>query len=227
MKSEFKRRAASQMTKMTAGALAAMALAGAAAKADAADISCVNNKICNFKMVRPKALANLTNTCLPNASAAVTVVPGNGIEIMTVNVKNLRPNTNYDFFVIQVPAAPFGLAWYQGDIHTNSSGSGSQTFMGRFNEETFIVAQPGAVPSPLVHDQQPPAFRDGFFGETTQVGPIHTFHLGLWFNSPADAVAAGCPGGTTPFNGEHNAGIQILNTSNFADQKGPLINIKP
>ena len=57
--------------------------------------------------------------------------------------------------------------------------------------------------------------------------PVHTFHLGLWFNSPDDAAKAGCPGDVTPFNGEHNAGIQVLNTSNFADLRGPLFFVKP
>jgi hypothetical protein len=55
-----------------------------------------------------------------------------------------------------------------------------------------------------------------------QTGPIHTFHLGLWFNSPHDAVQTGCPGAVIPFNGEHNAGVQILNTSNYPDDQGPL-----
>jgi hypothetical protein len=31
----------------------------------------------------------------------------------------------------------------------------------------------------------------------------------------------------TPFNGEHNAGIQVLNTSNFADDHGPLRQVNP
>ena len=47
-------------------------------------------------------------------------------------------------------------------------------------------------------------------------------HLGLWFNSPKDAVAAGCAGATTPFNGEHDAGVQALSTRNFPDLAGPL-----
>ena len=58
-------------------------------------------------------------------------------------------------------------------------------------------------------------------------GPVHQFHLGLWFNSPADAVKAGCPGDVTPFSGEHNAGIQALSTRNFADLQGPLQEIRP
>jgi hypothetical protein len=52
------------------------------------------------------------------------------------------------------------------------------------------------------------------------------YHLGLWFNSPSDALKAGCSGNVTPFNGEHNAGIQALNTSNFPDNAGPLIQVK-
>jgi len=31
----------------------------------------------------------------------------------------------------------------------------------------------------------------------------------------------------TPFNGEHNAGIQVLNTSNFPDDFGPLRQVNP
>jgi hypothetical protein len=51
-------------------------------------------------------------------------------------------------------------------------------------------------------------------------------HLGLWFNSPQDAAAAGCPNGVTPFNGDHTAGIQILSTRNFVDI-GPLSQLTP
>jgi len=31
----------------------------------------------------------------------------------------------------------------------------------------------------------------------------------------------------TPFNGEHNAGVQVLNTSEFPADAGPLRNVKP
>lgn len=54
------------------------------------------------------------------------------------------------------------------------------------------------------------------------MNPVHTFHLGLWFNDPADAVKAGCAGSVTPFNGDHNAGTQVLSTRNFDDAQGPL-----
>jgi hypothetical protein len=53
-------------------------------------------------------------------------------------------------------------------------------------------------------------------------GPVQIYHLGLWFNNPQDAVKAGGPGIVTPFNGEHDAGIQVLNTGEFGDTEGPL-----
>jgi hypothetical protein len=52
--------------------------------------------------------------------------------------------------------------------------------------------------------------------------PIHQFHVGIWFNSPTDAAMAGCPTTVTPFNGEHQAGIQALSTRSFPDNNGPL-----
>jgi hypothetical protein len=140
---------------------------------------------------------------------------------MRVVVAGLPPNTEFDFFVTQLPNPPFGLSWYQGDIETNKRGVGRARFIGRFNEETFIVA-PGSGVAPVVHDD---AFPDADTNPPT--GPVHTFHLGLWFNSPEDAAQAGCPDAVTPFNGEHNAGVQVLNTSNFPDDAGPLIDLKP
>jgi hypothetical protein len=161
-------------------------------------------------------------TCLPNAGATVRVVSNGTAEDMFIEANGPPPDTEFDFFVIQVPKAPFGLSWYQGDLHTNSSGEAHQHFRGRFSIETFIVA-PGVAPAPLVFNDPP--FPDAAFNPATN--PIQTYHLGLWFNSPADAQKAGCPNATTPFNGEHNAGIQVLNTANFADDHGPLRDLVP
>jgi hypothetical protein len=160
-------------------------------------------------------------TCLPNATAKVKITPLGPVERMDVEVGGLPPKTEFDFFVIQVPKSPFGLSWYQGDIETNGHGKGHQRFIGRFNTETFIVG-PGTAPAPVVH-QGP--FPDASANPSTS--PVHTFHLGLWFNSPADAQAAGCPANVTPFNGDHNAGIQVLNTSNFPDDEGRLRQLAP
>src|SRR5262249_54850437 len=94
--------------------------------------------------------------CLPDASGSVTITPTGPVEIMDVTVQNLPPNTGFDFFVIQVPTAPFGVAGSQGDMQTDDSGVGSQEFIGRFSIETFAVAHPpGNAPAPVFFDQPP------------------------------------------------------------------------
>ena len=160
-------------------------------------------------------------TCVPNATAKVTITPAGPVEIMDVTVAGLPPKTEFDFFVLQVPKAPFGVAWYQGDIETDKNGRGHERFVGRFSIETFAVAV-GTAPAPAV-------FNGPFPDATSNPGfnPIQMYHLGLWFGSPEAASAAGCPATVTPFNGEHNAGIQVLNTSNFADDHGPLRSVNP
>jgi hypothetical protein len=175
-----------------------------------------------FDLVRSAAAAN--GNCLPDVKGQVRIKSKGPVEEMRVDVSGLPPRTEFDFFVIQLPNAPFGLAWYQGDIETEENGRGHQKFIGRFNIETFIVAQPpGDQPAPVVHDQPP--FPDADKNPATE--PVHTFHLGLWFNSPADAEAAGCPNTETRFNGDHTAGIQVLSTRNFANDQGPLRQLEP
>jgi len=156
--------------------------------------------------------------CLPNAIAKVTVKTVGEFEIMSVRATDLPPNTDFDLFVIQIPNAPFGLSWYQGDMQSDSVGRAEGTFIGRFNAETFIVA-PNTAPAPVVHQ--------GDAGSNPATAPVHTFHVGLWFNSPAQALAAGCPNTVTPFNGEHHAGIQALATNQFGNASGPLRQLKP
>jgi hypothetical protein len=169
----------------------------------------------------PMVVSPGAKTCLPNATAQVIDATLGPVEELTVYVSGLPANTDFDFFSIQVPNAPFGLAWYNGDIETDDRGIGVGHFVARFSVETFIVS-PGAVP-PLQIFTKPP-FPDAKTG--VKVGPVQIYHLGLWFNSPADAKKAGCADTVTPFNGEHNAGIQVLNTSTFPDQKGPLVNLR-
>jgi len=155
-------------------------------------------------------------TCLANATGSVRITQDGPVEVMDVTVRGLAPNTDYDFFVIQVPKSPFGVAWYQGDIETDRNGNGHQRFIGRFSIETFAIAQ-NTAPAPVVF-QGP--FPDA--SSNPPFNPIQMYHLGLWFGSPQAAQNAGCAPTPTPFNGEHNAGIQVLNTSNFPDDHGPL-----
>jgi hypothetical protein len=171
-----------------------------------------------FNMARSATAFNAG--CLPNAIGRVTINALGPVEVMHVEATGLPANAEFDLFVIQVPNAPFGMAWYQGDMETNAAGRAVGDFIGRFSIETFIVA-PGTAPAPVVHPGAP--FPDADSNPATH--PVHTFHLGLWFGSPATASAAGCPGTVTPFNGAHNAGVQALSTRNFPTLNGPLRNI--
>jgi hypothetical protein len=111
-----------------------------------------------------------------------------------------------------------------GDISSDSTGTGVGNFVGRFSSETFIIS-PGAVPAPNEFPDPPAVVPEATAGVKTN--PVQMYHLGLWFDSAADAAKAGCINtAATPFNGEHNAGIQILNTARFPDLAGPLIGIK-
>jgi len=176
-------------------------------------------KIVQFSMAR-SANAVAIN-CLKNATASVTVTPGGPVDHMRVVANGLPASTDFDLFVIQVPNAPFGFSWYQGDLETNSSGHADQTYVGRFSIETFTVA-PGTAPAPVVHTTP---IRDASSNPAT--APIHQYHLGLWFNSPTDATKAHCQSTVTPFNGEHTAGVQALSTRGFPNTAGPLKGIHP
>jgi hypothetical protein len=179
----------------------------------ASPILASDSNVHEFKMV----VSAGAKTCSPNSSATVRIRPAGSVEIMDVSVEGLPANTDFNLFVLQVPKSPFGVAWYQGDITTDRTGRGHAEFRGRFSNETFSFAQ-GSAPAPAV-------FNNGVVPDATlnpAFNPIQMYHLGLWFDSFTAAQRAGCPATETPFNGEHNAGLQVLNTSNFADDHGPL-----
>ena len=155
----------------------------------------------SFRLVSSAGISS----CLPHARGNVTITPQGENDTMVVHVAGLPKNSEFDLFVIQVPNKPFGVAWYQSDIDTGRTGTGSVTVRGIFDAETFSVS----------------------LGGTTTFGPTHQFHLGIWFNNPRQPFRLGCePGATspivTPFNGEQHAGIQVLNTGQFPDNAGPL-----
>ena len=162
------------------------------------------------------AVAAAAAACLPHAQGHVTIRHvGNNNQRMQVRVNGLPPNTEFAFFVLQTPTGPFGMSWYQGDIVTDDTGSGSQQFFGIFSSELFVFA-PATRNAPQT---------DPFDALTNPVtAPVHTYHLGLWFSNTTDASNAGCPATPTPFEGNHQAGIQVLNTSNFGTEAadGPL-----
>lgn len=150
-----------------------------------------------FNMVKSAGAAS----CLKaSAHGRVTISDLGPVQNMHVEVFDLPINTEFTLFVINTPKAPFVPAWYQGDLKTNENGNGAMDVTGIFGAETFIL-EPGV---PAV--------------------PVELNHLGIWFADPTDAANEGCAGTTTPFDGDHNAGIQVLNTSNFTN--GPLLKLK-
>jgi hypothetical protein len=198
--------------KIAIGATSALMITAVAAGTVAANTI----KSADFDM----QVSNGAKTCLPDARAEVHIKSAGPVEVMTVDATGLPPQTNFDFFVLQVPKSPFGVAWYQGDLETNHDGEAHGRFVGRFSIETFAVA-PGQAQAPVLFDGP---FPDASINPA--FNPIQMYHLGVWFNSPADAQKAGCAATVTPFNGEHNAGIQVLNTAQFPDDQGPLRQIQ-
>ena len=185
--------------------LGAVAMAAALATAigfTAAASANATSKTFSFGL---QASSAAISACLPNAVGHVTITTEGINDTMKVSISGMPANTGFDLFVIQQPGAPFGISWYQTDIHAGSGGSGSATVKGVFDKETFSVSP----------------------GGTTTFAPTHQYHLGLWFNNPNVPFNLGCePGATspiiTPFNGNQHAGIQVLNTAQFPVAAGPL-----
>ena len=171
------------------------------------------NDVNKFKLVVSAGAAQ----CLPNAQGMVTVSDQGTVQHMHVEVSGLPAHTEFTTFLLQVPHPLFGLVWYQGDIVTNAHGRGVGDFTGIFSQETFING-PGVQPAPVVFPD------DATTNPAT--APIQLYHMGLWFADFNDASKNNCPATQTPFDGDHVAGIQVLNTTNFPDNQGPLSNLK-
>lgn len=196
------------------GSFAAMLLASAALCASSFAQQTTPAPLTNFTFTMVPTLG--IESCVP-AKGRVTITHTPVLEEnMHVEVSGLPADTDFDLFVIQQPTPNFGDAWYMGDLLTDATGTAVADFIGRFNIGTFIVA-PGTEPAPVV--------LPGDASSNPKSAPVQLYHLGLWFDSPADANKAGCGSKVTPFNSTHNAGVQILNTSNFPNLAGPLIHV--
>jgi hypothetical protein len=166
---------------------AAIGVAATQASADSAPASSsVSQKATplHFKMIRSTATQGAN--CLLNASADVTITPQGQVESMDIQAHHLPPNQEFDLFVTQAADSPFGDAWYQGDLESNAQGEGSGHYVGRFNIETFLVA-PNTTAAPVIHPHG--TFPDASSNPAS--APVHMFHLGLWFGSPAAAAGPG------------------------------------
>jgi hypothetical protein len=144
----------------------------------------------------------------PAPRVTVTVRRGALNDRADIQLKGFKPNLAFDLFTIQhspqtATGAPdanssVGLAWYQSDLQVGEHGAG--------------------------HAQVRTVLLDQIFGVDKDVAlaPTNTFHFGFWFNNPADAAACGFTG-STPFNGEHNAGpLAFVTRPNATTNLGPL-----
>src|SRR5262249_16083118 len=90
----------------------------------------------SFRLVPSTGIA----ACLPHAGGRVTITTGRLNDTMKVSLHGMPRGSNFDLFVIQVPNKPFGVSWYQSDIHAGDRGRGSATVRGIFDAETFSVS---------------------------------------------------------------------------------------
>jgi hypothetical protein len=193
---------------------AAVAIASAAALGTTAASAAQSSKPdeARFQMfVNPSQVNCLKKSDDPRHQPRVdvTVDRGDDNDTMTLRLRDFKPELQFDLFTVQnsnqnadgSPVAGFknfGLAWYQSDIHVNHGGSAT------VRVKTILL--------------------DQIFGFDPAVGlnPTNTFHVGFWFNNPADAAACGFTG-TTPFNGEHNAGpLAFITRPDAQTTLGPL-----
>lgn len=132
--------------------------------------------------------------CLPYARAHVSVdltTAKVGFDRFQIDASGLVPNQDYTVFLLEQPGNPFGAAEYIGDFSTNGKGKGQ----GKFN---LIVEE--AFASTLVNGNRVRADLN---------------HVGFWFADPAGDDQCFADGGPiTPFDGDDEAGTQVMNSSN-------------
>ena len=122
------------------------------------------------------------------------IKPGLGFDLFTVQKSNLLPSGMVDPNF----TGNFGLAWYQTDLQANSSGQIFGTL------HTILINQIFG------------------FDPAASLPPTNTFHVGFWFDNPANATACGFTG-FTPFNGEHHAGpLAMISVPSATTGLGPL-----
>jgi hypothetical protein len=154
------------------------------------------NSSITFNMVAAPGLK-----CIPSvAFGRVTISDLGTVQNLHLEVFGLVPNVSYTVFITQHGSRPFGFSWYQGEVAADKTGHGVADYRGIFSEETFLLTDTNT--------------------------PVEMDHMGIWFADPQDAANAGCSGISTPFDGDHNAGILVLSTANFPDDQGPLLQLK-
>ena len=88
------------------------------------------------------------------------------------------------------PFPGFGLSWYLSDVTT-----GKRSDDGHVRLQTILLNETFG------------------FDPDVNLQPTHTFHIGLWFDDPQDAVSCGFdPTKAGKFNGEQKSGPLVFTT---------------
>lgn len=135
-------------------------------------------------------------SCLPNASATVTVFLNEeteGVDTLTLKAQGLPPSTTFAVFLTSSDAfatPPFGAVEYIGDFTTNATGVGSLK-VDAIIAEAFVSTLVGTPPTRVRADLD---------------------HLVFWFADPTQAQAACGLMNVTPFDGDGQAGPAAMSS---------------
>lgn len=189
--------------------LAALAAVSVIAVPSSAGPAVVNSK--TFSLFVNKPFKNCAQAAGHTATAKVTVTRGANNDTLTLTLAGFKPSLGFDMFTVQrsnqtatggavTGFTNFGMAWYQSDITTSSSGTASVTVKTILFDQIFG------------------------FDPDVALAPTQTLHVGFWFDSVAEAQACSATALTpTPFNGEHNAGpVAFISRPNATTGLGPL-----
>jgi hypothetical protein len=132
--------------------------------------------------------------CLREDASGVLTLNSSSSGQVHVELFHLPPATGFSIFRTQRAETPVGLGWHLGNVETDSSGHASVDLI-------------SLAPDDLFH-----------FGDP----PLDLQHFALWFRDAADAARTGCGGARTPFDDDHEAGIQALNSRELDDKEASL-----
>lgn len=128
--------------------------------------------------------------CFPDAKAKVKVDLSTdeiGKDTFSIKAKGLQPNTTFTLFLIEKAGLPFGAVEYFGDFTTDRYGKATNDFQ-------LIVEE---------------AFE--FNNETQARTDLNS--VGFWFgDSTADDDCLGAGSPVTGFDGDAEAGVQMMNS---------------
>jgi hypothetical protein len=139
-------------------------------------------------------LVATSTTCFPNASAKVTVLPGEedrGVDTLDLKAEGLPPHTSFTVFLTELADIPFGASEYIAEFTTNAAGKGSVR-VNAVIDEAFA-----------------------FDGNTHVRKDLN--HVVVWFADQKDDDVCFGPGAgpVTPFDGDGQAGATVLSSKNF------------